>query len=106
MECTICYETFLTPKTKRDFLTLLNEHETIDHFLNRVMTPTYNTTYTCPTRNCERLFCKQCWTTIKTKGRVPSYSHYFTCPFCRQIDWKNYKKNVLYELKEKVSVYN
>ena len=103
MECSLCYETFLTPKTKREFVQLLNEHETIGHFLNRLITSTHNTTYTCSTRNCERLFCNQCWTRIKTKGRIPTYYDYFTCPFCRQIDWKHYKKNVLYELREKIS---
>jgi len=84
MECTICYEMFLTPKTKREFVQVFNElvqknkNEEIAHFLNVLITPKHNNTHTCSTQKCERLFCNDCWNKIS--------KHSFRCPFCRQID--------------------
>jgi hypothetical protein len=80
MECAICYERFLTPKTKKEFAALLNEHvkqnddEEIERFLNLIITPRHNNTHTCTTPMCESLFCLNCWGKIKRGG---------ICPFCR-----------------------
>jgi hypothetical protein len=96
MECSICYEQFLRPKTKKDFVILYNENvkndDDIGHFLNLIITTKHNKTHSCSTKNCEGLFCNHCWMKITSKGdhETPT-CYYFMCPFCRQIDFKNYK---------------
>ena len=37
-----------------------------------------------------------------TLDDIPSIYDYFRCPYCRNIDWKDYMKNVLNELQKKV----
>ena len=37
-----------------------------------------------------------------TLNDMPSIYDYFRCPYCRNIDWKDYMKNVLNELQKKV----
>lgn len=37
-----------------------------------------------------------------TLDDMPCIYDYFRCPYCRNIDWKDYMKKVLNELQEKV----
>ena len=37
-----------------------------------------------------------------TLDDMPSIYDYFKCPYCRQIDWKDYMNNVFNELQQKV----
>ena len=117
MECAICYEKFFTPKTKKDLEMLLNIHvknkdfNTIMKFRNLLITDNHNETHSCSTPNCECLICGDCWIKVICNGKnidevcdddIPCIYKYFQCPFCRNVDWKYYMKNVLNELQEKV----
>jgi hypothetical protein len=117
MECAICYEKFFTPKSQEEFEKIYNEnvkddnYDEIMKFKNLLITPKHNHTHSCSTPNCEYLMCGDCWikTTHNGKGiyeltehDIPSIYDYFKCPYCRQIDWKDYMNNVFNELQEKV----
>ncbi len=117
MECAICYEKFFTPKTKKEFEMLLNIHvknkdfTTTMKFRNLLITYNHNETHSCSTPNCECLICGDCWIKVTHNEKkideacdddIPNISKYFRCPFCRNVDWKYYMKNVLTELQQKV----
>jgi hypothetical protein len=114
MECAICYEKFFTPKTKEEFEKIYKEsvkNNELMKFKNLLITSKHNETHTCSTPNCECLICGDCWINITCNGKdidemteddIPSIYDYFQCPYCRQIDWKHYMKNVLIELQQKV----
>lgn len=114
MECAICYEKFFTPKTKEEFEKIYKEsvkNNELMKFKNLLITSKHNETHTCSTPNCECLICGDCWIKITCNGKdidemteddIPSIYDYFQCPYCRQIDWKHYMKNVLIELQQKV----
>ena len=85
MECSICYEKFFTSK--------------------------HNPKRVCPTPNCNCVICRNCWIKITHKGKnidemtlddIPGIYDKFECPFCRQIDWKQYMNNVFNELQKRV----
>ena len=85
MECAICFEYFPIKKIK-------NMH-------------------TCSTVNCKCVICLECWTKITHKGKnimnakisdMPSIYDYFACPYCRNVDWKDYMNNVFNQLQQKV----
>lgn len=110
MECAICYEKFFKPKSQVEFEKIYKENvknntcDEIDNFVNLLITSKHNNTYTCPTPNCKCLICGNCWIKITNKGEddMPSNYDYFVCPYCRQIDWKDYMMNVvLMELQKK-----
>jgi hypothetical protein len=117
MECAICYEKFFTPKTKKELEMLLNIHvnnkdfNTIMKFRNLLITDNHNETHSCSTPNCNCLICGDCWIKVTHNGKnideaydddIPNIYTYFQCPFCRNVDWKYYMKNVLNELQQKV----
>jgi hypothetical protein len=117
MECAICYEKFFTPETKEECKKIYNEivknndYNEIMKFYNLVITPNNNNTHTCSNPNCKCLICGDCWTKITHNGKdimdatvddMPSIYDYFTCPYCRNIDWKYYMNNVFNELQKKV----
>ena len=117
MECAICYETFFTPKNKEEFEKLWQENvsnescDEIMKFRNLLITSKCNNTHSCSIPNCECLICGDCWVKITHKGKsfedaddndLPTIYDYFKCPYCREIDWKDYMHNVLFELQEKV----
>ena len=114
MECAICYEKFFTPKTKEEFEKIYKENvknNELMKFMNLLITSNHNETHTCSTPNCGCLICGDCWIKITCNGKdidemteddIPSIYDYFYCPYCRQIDWKHYMKNVLIELQQKV----
>jgi hypothetical protein len=115
MKCAICYEKFLKP-SQEEFVELLNEMRNknfneIIKIRNFLITPKHNTTHTCHTPNCECIICSECWFKHThnaksmyeiTINNIPSLYTYFKCPYCRQIDWKDYMNNVFQELQIKV----
>lgn len=117
MECAICYEKFFTPKTKEEFEKVYkenvknNDYDEIMKFKNLLITSKHNYTHTCPTPNCECIICSDCWIKITHNGKnlmeadednMPSIYDLFKCPYCTQIDWKDYMNNVFNELQKKV----
>ena len=84
-------------------------------FLNYLITNKHNTSYKCPTYNCQRTVCLNCYNSIKINDEInneyeeaneyndfPSNYSIFRCPYCRNVDWKDYMNNVFYELQIKV----
>ena len=117
MECAICFEKFLTPKTKEEFEEIYkknvknNNYSEIMKLKNLLITSKHNETHTCSTSNCGCLICRDCWIKITHKGKdimeatiddMPSIYDFFICPYCRNIDWKDYMNNVFNELQQKV----
>lgn len=117
MECAICFEKFFTPKTKKEFETLYNEniknndYTELMKFKNLLITTKHNETHTCSIPNCKCLICKNCWIKITHKGKnvmdvtfddMPSIYDFVICPYCRNVDWKDYMNNVFTELQQKV----
>jgi hypothetical protein len=123
MECAICYEHFFTPKNQEEFEKIYNENVKIYNenvkndyaeimkFENLLITHKHNNTHYCSTSNCECLICGDCWIKITHNGKgidemneddMPSIYDYFECPYCRQVDWKYYMKNVFNELQKQV----
>jgi len=117
MECAICYEKFFQPNTQEEFKKIYEEnvknknYDEMMKFKNLLITSKHNTTHSCPTPNCECVTCGDCWIKIThncksidemTKDDMPSIYDYFECPYCRQIDWKDYMINVFNELQKKV----
>jgi hypothetical protein len=121
MECAICYEKFFTPKTQEEFqkryedIVKNNTEDGISKFLNYLISDKHNTTYKCPTLNCEGIVCLDCYISIQINDKInneyeedneyndiPSNKSKFRCPYCRNIDWKGYMNNVFNELQMKV----
>jgi len=110
MECAICFEKFYTPKTKEEleqiyqkFVKNKDDYKEFLRFKNLIITPKNNTTHTCSIPNCQCLICGDCWIKITHKdNEPPGIYEKFTCPYCRNIDWKDYMENVLQELQDKV----
>jgi hypothetical protein len=117
MECAICYEKFFIPKSQEDFEKIYNEnvkdenYDEIIKFKNLLITPKHDETHSCSTPNCDCIICKDCWIRITHNGKaidemsaddMPGIYDYFKCPYCRQIDWKDYMNNVFDELQQKI----
>lgn len=118
MECSICYEKFLIPRNDKEFVKMYreivknNDLEEIMKFNNLILMPHYgNKIYTCSTNKCKCVICQDCFIKLTHNGKsilsvtdedIPSIYDYFICPYCRNIDWKDYMKNVLNELQQKV----
>ncbi len=117
MECAICYNKFFIPKNGEELIKLIEENVKNNNFneqtkfMNLVITPKHNTTHTCSTVNCNCIICDNCWIKILCNGKtideaelddLPNIYSYFKCPYCRQIDWKEYMNNVFMELKQKI----
>jgi hypothetical protein len=117
MECAICFEKFLTPKSKEELEKLYKENIKNNNFddwckfSNLIITSKHNETHVCSTPNCECIICRDCWIKITNNGKdimeateddIPSIYDYFICPYCRNIDWKYYMHNVFTELQQKV----
>ncbi len=117
MECAICYEKFFTPKSKKEFEKMYNENvknnnfDDIMKFKNLLITPKHNYTHSCSNPKCNCLICGNCWIKITHNGKsideideddMPTIYDYFQCPYCREIDWKDYMNNVFNELQKKV----
>ena len=117
MECAICYEKFYKPKTHKELKKMYKQNVKNDNFdeimkfRNLLITNNHNETHVCSTPNCECVICRDCWIKITHKGKddkdvtiddMPGKFDYFRCPYCRNIDWKDYMRKVLNELQEKV----
>jgi hypothetical protein len=117
MKCAICFEKFFSPETKEEFEEIYkknvknNDYSEMMRFKNLLMTSKHNDTHTCSIPSCGCLICGDCWIKITHKGKdimeatlddMPSIYDYFICPYCRNIDWKYYMKNVFNELQQKV----
>lgn len=114
MECAICYEKFFKPNSQEEYKKIYEENvinkndDEIMKFINLLITPKNNTTYSCPTPNCECIICNDCFAKITHEimgvnddDVLPIRYDYFVCPYCRQIDWKYYMNTVLNELQKK-----
>ena len=109
MECAICYEKFYTPKTHKELKKIYKQNVKNDNFddimkfKNLLVTANHNETHVCSTPNCECVICRDCWIKItEEKYDKNATMDYFRCPYCRNIDWKDYMRKVLNELQEKV----
>ena len=78
---------------------------------NLLITPNHNTTHVCSTPNCSCIICENCWIKVTHKGKdwdtitendMPTIYDKFVCPYCRNVDWKDYMNNVLHELRFKI----
>ena len=126
MECAICYNKFFKPKSKEELQEILNKnipsisdnnvsdhtfYDSIIKFDNFLITSNHNTTHSCCTFNCPCLICRDCWNKITFPNQDTEYLDLtfeninindFKCPYCRIVQWKDYMRNVLLELKYKV----
>jgi len=109
MECAICYEKFYRPKTHKELKKMYKQNIKNDNFVeimkfkNLLVTANHNETHVCSTPNCECVICLDCWIKItEEKYDKNATMDDFRCPYCRNIDWKDYMKKVLNELQEKV----
>jgi hypothetical protein len=109
MECAICYEKFYTPKTHKELKKMYKQnvkndnYDEIMKFKNLLVTSNHNETHVCSTPNCKCIICGDCWIKItEEKYDKNATMDDFRCPYCRNIDWKDYMKKVLNELQEKV----
>ena len=119
MECAICYEKFFTPKTIEELENMYeenvnnNDYDEIIKFKNLLITSKHNETHICSSPNCECVICRTCWFKYTHKGKdimemteddfmeLTEYDM-FVCPYCKNIDWKEYMNNVFNELQQKV----
>jgi hypothetical protein len=109
MECAICFEKFFIPTSQEELEKMYkenvknNQYNNMIKFTNLLITSKNNRTHTCSTQNCECIICGDCWFKITNKDDDDIPSKYnFTCPYCRNIDWKHYMNNVFGELRYKL----
>ena len=115
MKCSICYELFIKAEdySKDDYLKLaqkamINSEEFLRlHCL--LITNTRNELlntqiFRCHTPGCNAVFCCVCYIKIKSDGdEACSLGDKFKCPYCRNIDLKDYMKhNVLNQMMCKI----
>jgi hypothetical protein len=104
MECAICFEKFFTPKSKEEFVNWLHNKKVNrleGNMFNLLVTSKHNNNHRCYIENCQCIICGDCWDKI-TKQKKDNQTQYFKCPYCRNIDWKEYMNNVFDELQIKV----
>jgi|LauGreSuBDMM15SN_2_FD.fasta_scaffold454407_1 hypothetical protein len=104
MECAICFEKFFTPNSKEELVTWLEDKKVNRvecNMFNLLVTSKHNNNHTCCIENCHCVICGECWDKI-TKQKNDGPSQYFRCPYCRNIDWKDYMNIVFDELQIKV----
>jgi len=97
MECAICYEKFYTPKTHKELKKIYKQNVKNDNFddimkfKNLLVTANHNETHVCSTPNCNCVICRTCWIKItEEKYDKNATMDDFRCPYCRNIDWKDY----------------
>jgi len=110
MECSLCYEKFIYPNSSIELEELfenynninssINERENFIKFMNFVITTRHNRTMQCETEKCNSIICFNCWTKY-TDRENESIDGSFDktldkCPFCRQVYWKYYMKNIVH----------
>jgi hypothetical protein len=117
MKCSVCYDNFFINKTREEFEKICEDaimkknYDEIMKLTNLLITPQHNTTHICSTPNCDCVICQTCWIKITHKGKdimeaneddMPTVYDKFICPYCRNVDWKDYKNNVFHELRFKL----
>ena len=102
MECAICYDKFYTPKTHKELKKMYKQNVKNDNFddimkfKNLLITSNHNETHVCSTPNCKCVICRTCWIKItEEKYDKNATMDDFRCPYCKNIDWKDYMKKVL-----------
>ena len=117
MDCAICYEKFFINKKEEELdkifedAVMKNDYNELTRLNYLIITPHHNTTHICSTPNCECIICHNCWFKITHKGKgmfeatdddAPNMYDKFICPYCRNVDWKDYMNNVFHELRVKL----
>ncbi len=105
MECAICFEKFFTPKSKEEIVNWLNDkkiNRVEGNMFNLFVTSKHNNNHKCYIENCQCIICGNCWDKLKNDDDIAGQYHYHKCPYCRNIDWKDYMKHVFEELQLKV----
>lgn len=107
MECSICYEKFITVNSFEEFKILMGSVDKKDvsgfvkfqHMINKP--------FICCIDTCKSICCDGCISNIRTGGNIMDMTeedieeledqtiHNYKCPFCRNIDWKGYMKTVV-----------
>jgi len=103
MECAICFEKFFTPISKEELVDWLEDkknNRVEGNMFNLLVTSKHNNNHRCYIENCHCVICGDCWDKITQQKN--DNVQYFRCPYCRNIDWKEYMTNVFVELKIKV----
>jgi len=96
-----------------------NSYINLSAIRNLLITDKYNSTYKCPIENCDSIICQKCWTSLLYNSVLQKKSirnnlsdaeegrdddddgddddldiyYLFSCPYCRNIDWKQYMSN-------------
>jgi hypothetical protein len=114
MECAICYEAFFINITPEELQEKCKDAKIKGNFreimklISLRITPRNNTTHICSTPNCGCVICHPCWTKLTHKGMdifeaneddMPTIYDKNICPYCRNVDWKDYMNNVFQELR-------
>lgn len=117
MECSICYESFVFPKSlieleELEEVYMRDENKSVLKFQDLVITPTHNTSIKCETPNCNSVVCGSCWYMYICNGKdidestlddiESSIGKLQKCPLCRQVYWKKHMETVQNELLSKV----
>ena len=93
--CSICFEDFI----------YLKEHLFIKNDINLLKMKALcnpKTIHICHNNICKKIICNYCWMRI-TSDMDPDPDYPILCPFCRTIDWKEYKNTFVHtELLKKV----
>jgi hypothetical protein len=102
MECSICFDKFISPKTEQEFKNLVTDmviksdsKEAADRFHGLLLTESDPMPFTCFNENCDVLICGNCCAKVLPKDKYSVYK----CSHCRMEDWKLYmSQNVILEL--------
>ena len=103
MCCSICYNDWDSINVLHDMQTKANKHnycielekvisDSIDDY-ELLKKYSWNTSYKCPTLNCNIEICTSCYGKLNNKYIEDPP---FACPFCREIDWKEHFTAILF----------
>ena len=117
MECSICYEKFIISVEEFDVFMNSVDRKNINKFMKfqNLFITKRNKPVICCIDTCKSIFCYDCITNIRMGGNIMDMTQEeldkidhttitnYKCPFCRNIDWKNYMKIVvLNQLQNKI----
>jgi len=95
--CSICFEDFCY--LKEECIILFKKFTNLSK-IEALCNP--KNIHICHNNNCNKIICNYCWVRI-TSDLDPDPNYPTLCPFCRTIDWKEYKNTFIHtELLKKV----